>query len=303
MFTDRCLMINADDFGSFACANAAIMGLLSDSKSALTSSTVMAPAPWAPQACRFAASNPQLAIGVHLTLTCEWSSVRWGPVSQGDTSTLRDDEGYLWRSTAQVEQHANLSQIHQEILAQLARCRALGMTAPSHMDNHMGSLYGIATGRFELLETVLSIAAQSGLPFRLPASVADLSFENSMLGIATAPQETIAAASLAVNFCRQNGVSLPDHLIPNEWGGPQDQSYEAFREYLYDLYASIPAGVTETYLHPALECDELKAAAGTWQRRVWEHRIMADPMTRQHIESHGIRLISYRDLANMQNKA
>lgn len=299
MLTDRYLMINADDFGSFACANAAIMELLLDEKSALTSSTVMAPATWAPQACRFAAAHPDLAVGIHLTLTCEWSAVRWGPVSQGDTATLRDEEGYLWHSTAQVEQHASLAQIQQEILAQLSRCRALGMTAPSHMDNHMGSLYGIATGRFELLEAVLAIAAQTGLPFRLPASIADISFTNSMLGIATAPQETIAAASQAVDFCRQNGVALPDHLIPNEWGGPQDQSYEAFREYLYDLYASIPAGVTETYLHPALECDELKTAVGSWQHRVWEHRVMADPQTRQHIEAHGIRLISYRDLVNL----
>lgn len=60
MSTDRYLMINGDDFGSFACSNAAIMDLLTDEKSALTSSTVMAPAPWAPQACRFAAQNPQL---------------------------------------------------------------------------------------------------------------------------------------------------------------------------------------------------------------------------------------------------
>ena len=148
MLTDRYLMINADDFGSFACANAAITELLLDKKSALTSSTVMAPAPWAPQACRFAADHAELAIGVHLTLTCEWSPVRWGPVSQGDTTTLRDEEGYLWHTTAQVEKHASLPQVQQEILAQLSRCRALGMTNPSHMDNHMGSLYGIATGRF-----------------------------------------------------------------------------------------------------------------------------------------------------------
>lgn len=297
---DRYLMINADDFGSFACANAAIMALLSDEKSALTSSTVMAPAPWAPQACRFAADHPRLAIGVHLTLTCEWSSMRWAPVSPSDTDTLRDEEGYMWRTSKQVEAHASLDQIRKEIFAQLSRCRALGLANPSHLDNHMGSLYGIATGRFELLKTTIGIAAQMGLPFRLPASIGSHTFQNTMLGIATDPQNTMNAASQVVAFCRENGVALPDHLLPNEWGGPQDQSYEAFREYLYDLYASIPAGVTETYLHPALECDELKAAVGAWQRRVWEHRIMADPMTRQHIEAHGIRLINYRDLANMR---
>ena len=87
--------------------------------------------------------------------------------------------------------------------------------------------------------------------------------------------------------------------IPNEWGGPQEKSYEAFREYLYDLYANIPEGVTETYLHPAYECDELKNATGVWYRRVWEHRVMSDPKTKQHIEAHGIKLINYRQLAAM----
>lgn len=296
---DRYLMINADDFGSFACANAAITDLLTDKNSALTSSTVMAPAPWAAHACRFAAKNPGLAVGVHLTLTSEWSSLRWAPVAGGDTSTLRDDEGYMHHTTLAVEKNAGLSQIKNEILSQISRCRALGMTAPSHLDNHMGSLYGIATGRFELLSLALSVAAEMRLPFRLPADVASVSFTNTMLGIATDPATTIAAASKAVEFCRNSGVILPDHLIPGEWGGPQDESYENFREYLYDLYANIPSGVTESYLHPAYECDELKMAAGAWQRRVWEHRIMKDPMTRRHIEAHGIKLISYRDLIKM----
>ena len=296
----RCLMINADDFGSFCCANAAIMSLLSDEKSALTSSTIMAPAPWAAQACRFAARNPQLAIGVHLTLTSEWSPVRWSPVAQGDTASLRDEEGYMWHTVADVEQHADLEQVRREIRAQVERCRALGMSNPSHLDNHMGSLYGIATGRVELLQEALALAAQQQLPFRLPADIAGDFISGAALGLSHLPEDVRQAAAGAISFCSSAGVALPDHLIPNEWGGPQEQSYENFREYLYDFYIHIPEGVTETYLHPALESDELKAATDVWYRRVWEHRVMADPMTRQHIEAHGIRLISYRDLAAMR---
>lgn len=297
---DRYLMINADDFGSFQCANAAIMELIKNPESPLTSSTVMATCPWAPQACRFAAANPELAIGVHLTFTSEWNSLRWGPVSQGDTSSLRDEEGYLWHSADDVEQHADMGQVAREIYAQISRCRALGLTDPSHMDNHMGSLYGIATGRWELLTTTIGIAAENHLPFRLPADIAQLDFGNTMLGINTDASATIAAAGQVIEFCRSNGVALPDHLIPNQWGGPQEESYENFREYLYDLYANIPCGVTETYLHPAYESDELKNATSVWYRRVWEHRVMRDPATRQHIEAHGIKLISYRDLAKMR---
>ncbi len=297
---ERYLIINADDFGAFQCGNAAVMELLPDPASALTSSTVMTPAPWAPQACRFAAQNPQLGIGVHLTLTSEWSSLRWAPVAQGDTSSLRDEEGYMWHHTRDVELHADLAQIRAELRAQLDRCRRLGLTTPSHMDNHMGSLYGIATGRWELLSAVMELAAEHRLGFRLPASVADIAFGNTMLGIGTEAEATRAAAAQVVAFAGAHSIALPDHLLPNEWGSPQDESYEAFREYLYDLYAGLPEGVTETYLHPALESDELKTACGVWQRRVWEYRVMRDPATRQHIEAHGIRLINYRDLAKMK---
>lgn len=297
---DRYLMINADDFGNLSCSVDAVTDLLTDEKSALTSATVMTPCGWAPRACRFAAKNPELAIGVHLTLTSEWTNLRWAPVAQGDTSSLRDEEGYMWHSSADVERHADLGQVLNELRAQVARCRAMGLVNPSHLDNHMGSVYGVATGRFEMLGMALAVAAEEKLPFRLPAAVAGLAFDNATLDIATEAESTISAAAKAVEFCRENGIALPDHLIPNEWGGPQENSYEAFREYLYDLYANIPAGVTETYLHPALECDELKSATGPWYRRVWEYRIMKDPMTRRHIEAHGIKLINYRDLARMR---
>ena len=53
------LIINADDFGMCRGANLAVMDLFKDEKSALTSSTVMAPCAWAPEACKFAAENPK----------------------------------------------------------------------------------------------------------------------------------------------------------------------------------------------------------------------------------------------------
>ncbi len=296
---DRYLIINADDLGAFQCGNAAVMDLLTDEHSALTSSTVMAPAPWAPQACRFAAKNPQLAIGVHLTLTSEWSSLRWGPVNSENTASLRDEEGYFPHGTLAAEQNADIDEVKAELRAQIERCRTLGLN-PSHADNHMGSLYGIATGRWELLAATLETLAPYRLGFRLPASVADIDFGNSMLGIGTDADFTRTAAAKMVEAAAAAHIALPDHLLPGEWGGPQDESYENYQDYLYALYENLPAGITETYLHPALEADELKDACGRWQFRVWEYRIMKDPKTKQHVEAHGIKLINYRDLARMR---
>lgn len=297
---DRYLIINADDFGMCRGANLAVMDLFRDPASALTSSTIMAPCAWAPEACRFAAENPQYAIGVHLTLTSEWSKYRWAPVNSKNTDSLRDEEGFMWHESDQVEKNVDLEEVRGEIKAQIERCKKLGLVTPSHLDNHMGSLYGIETGRFELLQMTLQTAAEYGLPFRFPAAFSDAQLSNTMLDINIDKETVHALLGQLVGFIKQLGVAVPDHLIPNEWNAPQTESYENFREYVYDLYANMPEGITETYMHPSLETDDLKGATGCWERRVWEYKFLKDPKTRQHIEAHGIKLINYRDLAEMR---
>lgn len=297
---DRYLIINADDFGMCRGANLAVMDLFRNPHSALTSSTIMTPCAWAPEACKFAAENPQFAIGVHLTLTSEWSKYRWAPVNSKNTDSLRDEEGFMWHESDQVEEHVDIDEVEGEIRAQIERAKKLGLVNPSHLDNHMGSLYGIETGRFELLQLTLSLAGEYGLPFRMPGNVTDDMLGNSMLDINVDKSVIEMVFGKIVDFAKANKVAIPDYLIPNEWGGPQDESYENFREYLYNLYANIPNGITETYLHPSLETDDLKGTTGAWERRVWEYKIMSDPQTKQHIEAHGIKLINYRDLAEMR---
>ena len=297
---DRYLIINADDFGMCRGANLAVMELLKNPQSALTSSTIMTPCAWAPEACRFAAENPQLAIGVHLTLTSEWGNYRWAPVNTKNTDSLRDEEGFMWHESDQVEEHVDIDEVEGEIRAQIDRAKRLGLVNPSHLDNHMGSLYGIETGRFELLQLTLSLAGEYGLPFRMPGNVTEEMLGNSMLDINVDKSVIDMVFGKIVEFAKANKVAIPDYLIPNEWSGPQKDSYENFKEYLYNLYANIPDGVTETYLHPSIETDDLKGTPGAWERRVWEYKIMSDPQTKQHIEAHGIKLINYRDLAEIR---
>ena len=297
---DRYLIINADDFGMCRGANLAVMELLKNPQSALTSSTIMTPCAWAPEACRFAAENPQLAIGVHLTLTSEWGNYRWAPVNTKNTDSLRDEEGFMWHESDQVEEHVDIDEVEGEIRAQIDRAKRLGLVNPSHLDNHMGSLYGIETGRFELLQLTLSLAGEYGLPFRMPGNVTEEMLGNSMLDINVDKSVIDMVFGKIVEFAKANKVAIPDYLIPNEWSGPQKDSYENFKEYLYNLYANIPDGETETYLHPSIETDDLKGTTGAWERRVWEYKIMSDPQTKQHIEAHGIKLINYRDLAEIR---
>ena len=294
---DKYLIINADDFGMCRAGNLAVFDLLKSG--GITSSTIMAPCGWAPEACKFAKENPQFAIGVHLTLTSEWSNYRWAPVSASNTESLRDEDGYMFKESDEVENNVDIDEVEAEIRAQIERLKKLGLT-PSHLDNHMGSLYGIETGRFELLNLVLDIAGEYGLPFRFPGTFTDDQLNNTMLDIKIDKNIIMGLFDKITAYAKSRGVITPDYLIPGEWTGPQKDSYENYREYIYELYKTFPEGVTETYIHPALECDELKGTSSVWERRVWEYKLFSDQKTKQHIESCGIKLINYRDLAEMR---
>lgn len=295
------VIINADDFGMCHSQNLAIEDLFRCG--GISSSTIMAPCPWCGEAVRFAKENPQYAIGVHLTTTSEWQNYRWGPVSSTVNASLRDEEGYFWHESDQFEKNADDEEIKAEIKAQIEKLKALGLN-PSHLDNHMGSLYGIETGRLELLQLVVSVAGEYGLPFRLPRNFTDAQFSNQMLGIKIDKQLVMGLFAQFAQFTDSIKVATPDYLMPGDWAGPQKDSYENYREYIYELYRSFEKdAVTETYIHPAVESDELKAITGSWQRRVWEYNLFKDPETHKFFDSIGVQLINYRDLNKMRGFA
>ncbi len=294
---DKYLIINADDCGMCNAANRAIADLFACG--GITSSTIMAPCPWSIQAAEFAAKNPQYAFGVHFTTTSEWGTYRWAPVSKGNTSSLCDEEGFMWHESDMFEKNCNLDEVRDELIAQIEKLRKYGLN-PSHFDNHMGSLYGIYKGRTEILEMTLGICARYGMPFRIPATMTRAQLDNKMLDISV-PEEMITGLLGKIREkADEFRVAIPDYLMPGDWDGPQDESYENFRDYIFELYKTFDNGVTETYIHPSVECDELKSITGSWHRRVWEYRLFSDPKTQDYIKSLGIKLINYRDLKRIR---
>lgn len=292
---EKYLIINADDLGMCHAHNMATFELLQ--MGAITSSTIMATCPWAFEAVKFAKANPQFAIGVHLTNTSEWSTYRWSPLT--GAQSLTDSEGFMPHDCNEFTQNARTEDARAELTAQIERLKQLGLN-PSHADNHMGSMYGIHSGRFELLAAVIETAAQYGLPFRFPTKFSQAQYANGMFGIQIPMDQIAQAIGQFTGLGKRLGVAMPDYLIPGDWNGPQSENFENYREYIYELYRTFEPGVTETYIHPACECDELKAITGSWQHRVWEYRLFRDPKTRQHIDSLGIKLINYRDLKRMR---
>jgi len=294
---DKYLIINADDLGSFLGANVATFDLLESG--CITSSTVMMPCMWARQACHWAKDHPEYAIGVHLTNTAEWGKCKWGPVAHEGTESLRDEEGYMWHESDLFEEHADIDEARRECLAQLALARKLGLE-PSHWDNHMGTLYGIATGRVEMLQMILELSAEVGLPFRFPLNgIAGPEQENALeTGVPRAVIEMLFAN--VRGYIQDRGIICPDYLVGHQYTDENKQSYETFREYMFEFVKTFPAGVTETFIHPGTENGEAITASGAGIHRFWEYSIYKDPQFQQHLTAIGIQKINYRDLAAMR---
>jgi len=293
----RYLILNADDFGMCRAANLATFDLLE--KGGILSATVMVPCGWAPEACKWAKEHPQHAIGVHLTFNAEWGNYRWGPVAFENTRSLRDKDGYFFDDVDEFADNCDIDEVENEIRAQVARAKLLGLT-PSHLDNHMGSLYGL-TGNGELLPATLKVCGELGYAFRMFTKLD----ENHMpkdFPDGLSPATINMMLNGIMNCAKENKVPLLDYLIFPNWTEELKSSYETYREFMLNELSTIKEGITETFIHPAFECDELKGTTNAWRCRVWEHKLHADPMTRQHLESKGITYASYRDVYRIRQE-
>jgi predicted glycoside hydrolase/deacetylase ChbG (UPF0249 family) len=93
----------------------------------------MVPCPWFVHAFEQAKQH-RLLVGVHLCITCDWDLYRWGPITRAES--LRGEHGYFHPNHPTVAKHAKESDIHDEMLAQIERVKAMGWE-PTHLDTHM----------------------------------------------------------------------------------------------------------------------------------------------------------------------
>ena len=289
----RYLMVNADDCGMCHAANAAMRALLECG--GVTSATVMYCCPWAVEAANIAKAYPDRSVGVHLTTTAEWESYRWGSLT--GAACFRDGEGYFYRSSQDAERHAALSAVEAEFRAQIERAKAYGL-APTHMDSHMGTAYGVASGKLELLELSVRLAAEYGLSFRFPSKHPEAEIRAYAERLKRPADELRRFFEKIASDARALHVALPDHLIAHGHLA-QAKDYGEFREGLLAHIGRFPEGVTEIYIHPSEDGAELRAITPRYLPRVWEYRFFADEENRRAIREMGIEFLPYRELCGV----
>src|SRR6266498_1949170 len=110
----KLLIVHADDLGLAHSVNAAAIKAFESGL--VTAGSIMVPCPWLPEIAAYARSHPQADLGLHLTLTSEWTSFRWGPVlPKNRVSSLLDRHDYFHLTEAEAASHADVKEVETEV--------------------------------------------------------------------------------------------------------------------------------------------------------------------------------------------
>lgn len=274
--TDRVCVVHADDIGMCQATLTAFDELTQ--VGLVTSGAVMMPCSWAPAAAEYARTHPEVDLGVHLTLTSEWNTYRWGPISTRDPgSGLLDLEGYFYRDSESVQQKAVVDFAQRELQAQVEAALAAGIKI-THIDTHMGT---VAHPKF------IAAYAMLGMMYRVPILAARLD-EAGYLSLGVPPEAALAAGQMTRQM-EEAGMPLHDgiyYLDLQESGDRMEMAKRAFD--------SLPTGLSRIYLHPSSDTPEARAISPDAACRIMDYKNFLKEELLDYARGQGIQLIGYR---------
>lgn len=151
----RVAVVHVDDIGMCHAANQGAFEALGNGPT--TCGSVMVPCPGFEEAAERARANPELDLGVHLTLNAEYESHRWGPLLGASVPTLLAADGGLPHTMPEVAK-ADPAEADRELRAQIDRALEAGIDV-THLDTHMGATF---------LPHLFPVYTQLALDYRLP---------------------------------------------------------------------------------------------------------------------------------------
>jgi predicted glycoside hydrolase/deacetylase ChbG (UPF0249 family) len=273
----KLLIIHADDLAVAHAVDRASFDAFE--RRAITSASVMVPCPWFTEAAAYAKEHPEADLGLHLTLTSEWKSYRWGPVAPIDkVPGLLGPDGYFYPDVVSVAQHATPEEVEREIRAQVERGLAAGIQ-PTHLDTHMGTVY--ASPQFAA--AYMKVAREYRLPF---------------LAMRQSPIPVPHMAEI-VALLKDSDIVL-DALVSARPGTPAENWEAAYLEIIRNL----KPGLTQLIVHLGYDDAELQAiSAGhpdfgaAWRQRDFD--VITSPEFKKALEENHVILVGWKDLKKL----
>lgn len=269
----KLLIVHADDLGMAQSVNAASLRAL-DTR-LVNSASIMVPCPWLPQIAAWAKAHPEADLGIHLTLTSEWTPFRWGPLlSRGEVPSLFDSSGYLYATESEAAARIDPRHAEMEIRAQIARARAAGIQ-PTHLDSHMGTLYQTK----ELFQALMRVAREEKIPARVSRAHAAIPYV----------AETLQPGDIVIDRVISIGPEVPAERWATWYG---------------DVLRNLQPGVSEVILHLAHDDAEMRAMTAdhpnwgaAWRQRDYDY--FTSERFRTLLRETGIRLVTWREIAKL----
>ena len=281
--TDRLVILHTDDIGMCQASILAYADLWEFG--GISSGAIMMPCPWARAAAEYCRTHPGVDMGVHTTLTAEWETYRWRPLSTLDPSTgMVDGDGFFWRSEQEAQASADPEAVAVELQIQVRKALEWGVDA-THVDTHMGA---VAHPKF--IPAYIQAGMQNRLAIMLPR------------GDAPVYQAMGLDAGIAAGFAaftgqlEEQGLPLVDALVSMPLDQPEGQIDIAKK-----LLDGLSAGVTHFIFHPSVDTPELRSICPDWPSRVANYKTFMSSEIKEFIKNAGIHVIGYRDLRNLMS--
>ena len=271
----KLLIVHADDLAVAHSVDSASFDALE--KNAITSASVMMPCPWVSEVAAFARAHPDADLGLHLTLTSEWKTYRWGPVAPSDkVPSLLDPAGTLWNDSPLVGQHVKPEDAEREMRAQVERALALGIH-PTHLDTHMGSAFSTP----EMFAVYAKVAHDYHLPFlvmRLPGAGDNI----------------------------PSGLSAKDVTLDSIVIAGEGQRADQWRDFYLNAIKGLKPGLTELIVHLGHDDAELQAITvdhadygSAWRQR--DYDFITGPEFKRALQDNHVVLVEWKDMQKLEN--
>jgi hypothetical protein len=130
------IIFRLDDAGLCHAVNAALERILKDGTASAVG--VMVNTPWLDEAVAILKRHPEVSVGLHTTLNCEWTPYRCGPVLPAkEVPSLVDEWGKFFGTRKELVAHQpNPDEAEREFRAQVDLALRKGLKL-SYMDHHM----------------------------------------------------------------------------------------------------------------------------------------------------------------------
>ena len=272
----KLLIIHADDLGVSHSENSASIAAFE--KGIVNSGSIMVPCPWFPEIAAYSVEHPEADLGLHLTLTAEWETYKWRPVSpNAEVPGLVNEKGFLYDNCQDVVLKASVEEVEKEIRAQIERALAFGVHV-SHLDSHMGCLFNP-----KFFETYLKVGREYNLPVLLLFS-----------GLQQFP-----------NMAEK--IQSSDILIQDVFMAYPEQAAKGMEEFYTNVLRNLPVGVSQILIHIAYDDAEMQAVTinhpdygAAWRQKDFD--FFTSETCRKILEEENIQLVTWREIGKLLKK-